>query len=195
MQGNLDVTTEWAEPIRTALEAMYEYREIERTTEVGQLIFQTSQRVARAWREMTEGYSMDPAVILDRLFACDTDDMVVLQGIRFTSMCEHHLLPFVGNATVAYIPCGKVVGISKLARLVECYSRRLQLQERMCREIASALQQYVPNTGVAVMLRAHHTCMGCRGARQMDASMVTSTMLGAFREHLTTREEVLKYCP
>jgi len=150
----------------------------------------TPARVARAWREMTSGYDDDPATILGRTFDESSDEMIILRGISFYSTCEHHLLPFYGTATVGYLP-GKVVGISKLARLVECFARRLQIQERMTRQIADAIETHLDARGVAVILRAHHLCMGCRGVRQEETEMVTSSMLGILRSDATSRSEFL----
>src|SRR5262245_15437847 len=150
----------------------------------------TPARVAKAWREMTSGYDDDPAEILSRTFDESSDEMIILRGISFYSTCEHHLLPFYGTATVGYLP-GKVVGISKLARLVECFARRLQIQERMTRQIAEAVQTHLEARGVGVVLRAHHLCMGCRGVRQEETEMVTSSMLGTLRIDPASRSEFL----
>jgi GTP cyclohydrolase I len=151
----------------------------------------TPNRVVRALSEMTAGYSDDPAAILATTFADRCDEMVLVHGIDFTSLCEHHLLPFVGTAAVGYIPGDRVVGLSKLARLVECYARRLQVQERMTTEIAEAVERYLEPRGVAVTVEAHHSCMGCRGVRKPRARMVTSAMLGAFRDNSAARAEFL----
>ncbi len=153
----------------------------------------TPARVVRAWREMTAGYAEDPAEILSRTFEESSDEMVILRGISFYSTCEHHLLPFYGDAVVGYLP-GKVVGISKLARLVECFAKRLQVQERMTRQIAEAVERHLQARGVGVVLRAHHLCMGCRGVRQEETEMVTSSMLGTLRTDATSRAEFLKLC-
>lgn len=150
----------------------------------------TPARVVRALREMTAGYQQDPAQILSRTFSESHDEMIVLRGVSFHSLCEHHLLTFSGSATVAYIP-GKVVGVSKLARLVECYARRLQIQERMTQQIAQAVEEHLRAVGVGVVIKAHHLCMGCRGVRQSGAEMITSCMLGALREQPETRAELL----
>ena len=125
----------------------------------------TPERVLRAWREMTSGYGDDPAEILARTFDETSDEMVVLRNISFHSTCEHHLLPFFGEVSVGYLP-GKVVGISKLARLVDCFARRLQIQERLTRQIAESIEEHLDARGVGVIVRAHHLCMGCRGVRQ-----------------------------
>lgn len=150
----------------------------------------TPARVVRALREMTAGYQQDPAEILSRTLDESHDEMIVLRGVSFHSLCEHHLLHFSGSATVAYIP-GKVVGVSKLARLVECYARRLQIQERMTQQIAQAVQEHLQAVGVGVVIKARHLCMGCRGVQQSGAEMITSCMLGALREQPETRAELL----
>jgi len=151
----------------------------------------TPARVAKALREMTSGYSEDPAEILSRTFEETSDEMVILRGILFQSICEHHLLPFLGTATVGYLP-GKVVGISKLARLVNCFARRLQIQERLTRQIADAVEEHLEARGVAVVIRAQHLCMACRGVRQQESEMVTSAMLGTLRTDATSRSEFLR---
>ena len=153
----------------------------------------TPARVVKAWREMTAGYAEDPAEILSRTFDESSDELVILRGISFYSTCEHHLLPFYGQAVVGYLP-GKVVGISKLARLVECFAKRLQVQERMTRQIADAVEKHLEARGVGVVLRAHHLCMGCRGVRQEETEMVTSAMLGTLRTDATSRAEFLRLC-
>ena len=150
----------------------------------------TPARVVKAWREMTAGYAEDPAEILARTFDESSDELVILRGISFYSTCEHHLLPFYGQAVVGYLP-GKVVGISKLARLVECFAKRLQVQERMTRQIAEAVETHLEARGVGVVLRAHHLCMGCRGVRQEETEMVTSSMLGTLRSDPASRAEFL----
>lgn len=151
----------------------------------------TPARVVKAWKEMTAGYAADPAEILGREFEQPFDEMVVLRNIHFYSTCEHHMLPFYGTAAVGYIPNGKVVGISKLARLVECYARRLQIQERMAQQIAQAVIDHLGAQGVGVCIRAHHLCMGCRGVRQPETEMVTNVMLGLMREDEKARNEFL----
>ena len=153
----------------------------------------TPARVVKAWREITAGYDEDPAEILARTFEETSDEMIILRGISFYSTCEHHLLPFYGEAQVGYLP-GRVVGISKLARLVNCFARRLQIQERMTRQIAEAIEEHLEAKGVGVILRAHHLCMGCRGVKQEETEMVTSAMLGKLRNDPTTRAEFLRLC-
>lgn len=154
-------------------------------------LVETPRRVLAALIEMTAGYADDPSKILGTFFEDDTDEMIVVSGIEFTSLCEHHLLPFVGTATVGYIPQGRVVGLSKIPRLVECYARRLQMQERMTRQIADALNEHASPLGVGVVVNAHHSCMGCRGVRKPAARMITSAMLGAMRTVPEARAELL----
>lgn len=151
----------------------------------------TPRRVVRAWREMTSGYQEDPAEILTRTFEETSDELVILRGISFYSTCEHHMLPFYGTASVGYLP-GKVVGISKLARLVHCYARRLQIQERLTRQIAAAIAEHLDARGTGVIVTAHHLCMGCRGVRQASTEMVTSSMLGTLRNDPVSRSEFLR---
>jgi GTP cyclohydrolase IA len=153
----------------------------------------TPGRVVRAWREMTAGYHEDPAEILSRTFDETSDELIILRGISFYSTCEHHLLPFFGEACVGYLP-GKVVGISKLARLVNCFAHRLQVQERMTRQIADAVETHLEARGVGVVVRAHHLCMICRGVKQQETDMVTSAMLGTLRTDATSRSEFLRLC-
>lgn len=155
----------------------------------------TPARVVRAFEEMTAGYAQDPAAILGTVFAEEFDEVVILRGVAFTSLCEHHLLPFVGTVDLGYLPGGKgVVGLSKLARLVECFARRFQVQERMTREIAGAVQEHLGAKGVGVVVRAGHSCMACRGVRKAGAEMITSVMLGAFRDKPEARAEFLALC-
>lgn len=155
----------------------------------------TPARVVKALLEMTAGYNQEPVEILATTFGADGyDEMVVLRGIRFTSLCEHHLLPFSGVAHVGYVPKDRVVGLSKLARLVECYGKRLQLQERMTRQIAEALIEHLEPLGAGVVVSAQHSCMGCRGVRQPDAAMVTSAMLGVLRTDAAARTEFMALC-
>jgi len=156
-------------------------------------LVKTPHRVVKAMKEMTEGYHQDPKQILSTSFdAAGCDEMVILQGIRFASLCEHHMLPFTGEAAVAYLPGTRVVGISKLARLVQCYAKRLQIQERMTTQIAKAIELHLNPAGVGVVIRAHHSCIGCRGANQPDAEMITSAMYGKMRERPEARGELLR---
>jgi GTP cyclohydrolase IA len=155
-------------------------------------LLDTPKRVAKSWKELYAGYKQDPAEILSTVFKDGScDEMVILKDIEFTSMCEHHMLPFIGKAHVAYLPDGQVVGLSKLARLVDCFGKRLQIQEKMTQEIANAVDEHLKPKGVAVVIEAHHQCMSCRGVGKKNTTMITSSMLGAFREKLETRAEFL----
>ena len=152
----------------------------------------TPRRVARMYSELLAGYHMDPvAMINGALFEVKYDEMVIVRDIEFYSMCEHHMLPFMGRVHVAYIPDGKVLGISKIPRVVDMYARRLQVQERMTRQIADFLRDLLKPQGVAVVVEALHLCMMMRGVKKHDARMTTSAMHGAFRANLATREEFL----
>lgn len=151
----------------------------------------TPKRVARALIEMTSGYREDPKEILSRTFDGQSDEMVVLRGIRFWSMCEHHLLPFGGSATLAYVPDGRVVGISKLARLVTCFSKRLQIQERLTGQIVDAMMEHLKPLGAGAVMNASHGCMVCRGVLQPDSEMVTSALRGVFLTKPEARAEFL----
>ena len=152
----------------------------------------TPKRVIKAWLESTSGYWETPETHLCRVFDLPSDEMIVVRGIRFYSTCEHHLLPFHGEAVVAYIPGERVVGLSKLARVVDMYARRLQCQERMTDQIAQAINDWLAPRGVGVLVRAHHLCMGCRGVRQPESEMVTSATIGAMRDNPSARNEWLQ---
>ena len=156
-------------------------------------LLDTPKRVAKAWREYTKGYAEDPGLHLSRTFAevGGYDEIVILRDIPFQSHCEHHMAPIIGRAWVAYIPKGRVVGISKLARVVNAYAKRLQIQEKMTAQIAGAIQDVLEPKGVAVVIEASHQCMTTRGIRKSGVSMVTSRMLGAFRNNESTRREFL----
>ncbi|HTQ15701.1 MAG TPA: GTP cyclohydrolase I FolE [Rhizomicrobium sp.] len=153
----------------------------------------TPARVARAYEDWFSGYTVDPEEFLSRTFeeVEGYDDMIVLKDIRFESHCEHHLAPIIGRAHVGYLPTNKVVGISKLARVVEAYARRLQVQEKMNAQIAHCIQKVLEPKGVAVVIEATHQCMTTRGVHKTGVTMVTSTMHGAFRDDPTTRREFL----
>jgi GTP cyclohydrolase IA len=152
----------------------------------------TPTRVAKAWEYLTSGYRQNVHDVLNEaLFTEEYDEMVVVKDIDFYSLCEHHLLPFFGKAHVAYLPQGKVVGLSKIPRLVDMYARRLQVQERLTVEIAEAIEKWVQPRGVAVVVEAMHLCMIMRGVQKQHSVAVTSCMLGAFREQQQTREEFL----
>jgi GTP cyclohydrolase I len=152
---------------------------------------ETPRRVLGYLSELTEGYKQDPGEHLAVAFTEECDEMVVLGGIRFTSLCEHHLLPFTGTATVGYVPDRLVVGVSKLARVFEVFAHRLQLQERLTRQVAEAITHHLEPKGVGVVVRASHACLGCRGARQPDAELVTSSMTGVMRDKPEARAEFL----
>lgn len=157
-------------------------------------LLETPKRVIKAWGELTEGYRMNPAEILSKDFEGGSyDQMIVCRGIEFHSTCEHHMLPFTGIAHVAYIPRGRVVGLSKMARLVDCYSRRLQIQEQMTQQIASAMQKHLKPQGVGVLVIGKHACMSCRGVRKHRAEMVTTSLLGLFRS-TDARMEFMSQC-
>ena len=153
----------------------------------------TPSRMARAYEEYFRGYDEDPEAILSKTFEETEgyDEMIVLRGIRFESHCEHHMAPIIGRAWVAYIPSGRVVGISKLARIVEVYAKRLQIQEKMTAQIANTLQEVLQPRGVAVVVDASHQCMTTRGVHKPGVAMVTSRMLGCFRDDAATRREFL----
>jgi len=153
----------------------------------------TPERVARAYEEWFAGYGIDPVELLQRTFeeTDGYDEMVVLKDIRFESHCEHHLAPIIGRAHVAYLPRHRVVGISKLARVVEVYAKRLQIQEKMTSQIANTIDEVLQPLGVAVVIEAAHQCMTTRGVHKPGVTMVTSRMLGAFRDDASTRREFL----
>jgi GTP cyclohydrolase I len=153
----------------------------------------TPARVARAFEEYFAGYAIDPATVLSTTFeeTDGYDEMIVLRGIPFESHCEHHMAPIIGRAWVAYVPTGRVVGISKLARVVEAYAKRLQIQEKMTAQIANTIQDVLQPQGVGVVLKASHHCLSSRGVRKHDTDMVTSRMLGCFRDNPLTRHEFL----
>ncbi len=153
---------------------------------------ETPERVLKAFVEMTSGMNEDVSEYLSKTFDVKSDEMVLVKGIRFASMCEHHLLPFTGTATVAYIPNGRVVGLSKLPRTVLAYAKRPQVQERMTEQIADALDSHLSPKGVGVVISASHSCMGCRGIKQPDAVMVTSAMRGLMFTDPKARSEFLQ---
>lgn len=153
---------------------------------------ETPRRVVKSWKELYGGYFQDPKEILSTRFkdgACQ--EMVILKDIAFSSTCEHHMLPFVGKTHIGYIPNGTVVGLSKLARLVDCFSRRLQIQEKMTMEIANAIAKNLAPKGVGVIVEAHHQCMSCRGVGKQSTTMITSAMLGVLRSKPAARQEFL----
>lgn len=157
-------------------------------------LVKTPSRVVKALKEMTVGYGQSPEQILSTTFSSSYDQLVVLEGIEFVSLCEHHMLPFTGVATVGYIPDQRVVGLSKLARLVECYGRRLQIQEQMTNQIVEALDGYLRPKGAGVIIKAHHSCMSCRGVGQKNTTMVTSALRGVLLTEPSAKSEFLKFC-
>jgi GTP cyclohydrolase IA len=163
----------------------------EDTTREG--LVDTPRRVAESLRYLTEGYDLDPAEIVgDALFNEEYDDMVVVRDVNFFSLCEHHLLPFFGRVSVAYLPKGRVVGLSKVPRVIDAFAHRLQLQERLTRQIAEALEEVLEPNGVAVVIEARHLCMEMRGVEKQDSETITSCMLGTFRDDSRTRSEFLE---
>jgi len=156
-------------------------------------LLQTPDRVARMYDELTAGYHVDPeALINDAIFEVEYDEMVVVKDIDFQSMCEHHMLPFIGKAHVAYIPSNKVVGLSKIPRIVEMFARRLQVQERMTVQIADFIEEVLQPQGVAVVVEGAHMCMVMRGIKKANATMTTSAMRGCFKVNPTTRAEFME---
>jgi GTP cyclohydrolase I len=152
----------------------------------------TPDRIARMYHELLAGYRMDPiALVNDALFEVDYDEMVIVRDIEFYSLCEHHMLPFLGRAHVAYMPRERVIGLSKMPRIVDMFSRRLQVQERMTRQIAEFLQEVLQPRGVAVVVEGIHLCSMIRGVKKHDSRMTTSSMLGSFRNNMATRMEFL----
>ena len=153
----------------------------------------TPVRAAKAMQYLCRGYEQSVEEIVNgALFASDNDEMIIVDNIELYSLCEHHMLPFIGKAHVAYIPTGKVLGLSKIARLVDMFARRLQIQENLTRQIADAVQQVTGAAGVAVVIEAQHMCMMMRGVEKQNSTMNTSVMLGAFRESSNTRQEFLQ---
>ncbi len=154
-------------------------------------LVRTPHRVAKAFLELTEGYDQDPAEILSTTFSEPCDEMVVVRDIEFWSLCEHHMLPFHGRVTVGYLPKEKIVGLSKIGRVVQCFSKRLQVQEKMTQQIANAIMEHLKPHGVGVIVKAVHQCMAMRGVKS-PAEMVTSCLLGQFKDP-ATRAEFLSF--
>ena len=187
---------------KTNTEKKFDYKAIEKSTKnlllaVGEDparegLRRTPQRIANMYEELLSGYHTDPEEIVNgALFHVEYDEMVLVRDIEFYSLCEHHMLPFIGRAHVAYIPSDKVIGLSKIPRVVDMFARRLQVQERMTRQIADFIQDLLNPHGVAVVVEAQHLCMMMRGIQKQNARMTTSAMHGAFRSSLATRQEFL----
>ncbi len=156
-------------------------------------LLKTPERAAKAFTFLTQGYqqSLDE-IVNDAIFDSDNDEMVIVKDIELYSMCEHHLLPFVGKAHVAYLPQGKVIGLSKIARITDMYARRLQIQEQMTKQIADAIMKVTNAAGVGVVIEAQHFCMMMRGVQKQNSSTISSMMLGSFRDNHRTRHEFLQ---
>jgi len=156
-------------------------------------LVRTPVRVAEAFKFLTGGYQQCPKKVLnDALFEATSDEMIIVKDIDFYSLCEHHMLPFFGKCHIAYLPTGKIVGLSKIPRLVDVYARRLQVQERMTQEIANSLMELIGAEGVGVVIEAQHLCMMMRGVEKQNSYAVTSAMLGSFRNDARTRSEFLE---
>jgi GTP cyclohydrolase I len=155
-------------------------------------LVRTPERVQKAFQFLTKGYGEDPEAMLKKaLFTVTYDEMVIVKDVEMFSQCEHHMLPFFGKVHVAYIPNGKVIGLSKIPRLIEIFSRRLQIQERLTTQIAETIQKVIQPQGVGVVIEARHLCMMMRGVEKQHSAAVTSSMLGCFREEQETRQEFL----
>ncbi len=156
-------------------------------------LLKTPERAAKAMEYLCRGYDQDLATVVNgAVFETDNDDMVIVKDIELYSLCEHHMLPFIGKAHVAYLPQGKVIGLSKIARIVDMFARRLQIQEQLTVQIADALEEAIHPAGVAVTIEAEHLCMKMRGVEKQNSTMKTSVMLGTFRESQATRMEYLQ---
>lgn len=157
-------------------------------------LLNTPHRVAKMYGELLRGYRTDPIKLINNaIFDVEYDDMVIVKDIEFSSLCEHHMLPFIGHAHVAYIPKGKVIGLSKIPRIVDMFASRLQVQERMTRQIANFINEVLDPLGVAVVVDGKHMCSMMRGVKKHDSSMTTSTMIGAFRSNQSTRNEFMAH--
>ena len=155
-------------------------------------LIDTPERVEKSLRFLTSGYTRNiDEIINNAIFEAESDDMIIVKNIEFYSMCEHHMLPFYGKCHIGYIPQGKIFGVSKLARLVDCFARRLQIQERLTKEVAAIILEKITPEGVGVVMEAQHMCMTMRGVQKQESLMVTSSMLGSFRNEQATRAEFL----
>ena len=157
-------------------------------------LLETPSRVIGSWRELYSGYNQDPAAVLKTFEEKQCNEMVILKDIEFYSTCEHHMLPFFGKAHIGYLPSGKVVGISKLARLLEVFSRRLQIQERIGQQVVDTITDVLGSNGCGCILQARHFCMTCRGVNKQDSIMVTSSMRGLFLSDAAVRAEFIQMC-
>ena len=156
-------------------------------------LLKTPDRAARAFQYLTRGYSQSMDEVVNKaIFESDNDEMILVKDIELYSMCEHHLLPFIGKCHVAYIPTGKVIGLSKIARIVDMFARRLQIQENLTKQIADTVNDAIKPAGVGVIIEAKHLCMMMRGVEKQNSMMTTSMMLGSFRDHDRTRSEFLR---
>ena len=156
-------------------------------------LLKTPERAAKALQYLTRGYNQTIDEVVNKaIFESDNDEMILVKDIELYSLCEHHLLPFIGKCHVAYIPTGKVIGLSKIARIVDMYARRLQIQENLTKQIADTLMDAINPAGVGVIIEAEHLCMKMRGVEKQNSVMTTSMMLGSFREHSRTRAEFLR---
>ena len=155
-------------------------------------LLKTPERASRAMSFLTQGYGQDLETILNgAVFESDSDEMVIVKNIELYSMCEHHMLPFIGKCHVAYLPAGKVIGLSKVARIVDMYARRLQIQENLTKQVADAIDSVTGGQGVAVVVESQHLCMMMRGVEKQNSTMTTSVMLGRFKKDINTRNEFL----
>ncbi len=191
--GKVTVLKELTTPIRGIEENVRQILEYMGEEPEREGLLKTPSRVARAFEYLTKGYTQDPKAILNQAKFTEEDyqEMVLVRDIDFFSLCEHHILPFFGRAHIAYIPKHHIVGLSKIPRLVEVFSRRLQVQERLTTQIANTLMEELDPLGVGVIIKAEHLCMRMRGVEKQNSMVTTSAMLGAFRTHQATREEFI----
>jgi GTP cyclohydrolase IA len=194
---NFSMTPKLETPTPTLTSASFEDLVKEMLVRIGEDpqregLLRTPERVKKAFAFLTKGYSEDPETLLKKaLFTVSYDEMVIIKDVEMFSLCEHHMLPFFGKVHVAYIPNGKVIGLSKIPRLVEMFSRRLQIQERLTTQIAETIQKVIQPQGVGVVIEARHLCMMMRGVEKQHSAAVTSSMLGCFRDEQETRTEFL----